>query len=177
VDTDSLIRFACVTTPGVDTGSVAFSYLQAVDATGLGVRVMPIGAMHFGMEPWSIVSNLFMTALKARFINVVAIEPGIPMGAPISTAQFGHAGGGAATVYEPPLALSALFTVGIPNVAILSGNTMPEGKEVDSLKHYTTVICPTKAGVKALSELGVKAVEISPNPDQLSRLFSGMTPV
>jgi len=177
VDTESLIRFACVTTPGVDTGNVAFPYLKAADGTGLGVRVMPIGAMHFGMEPWTQLSYLFVTALAARFINVVAIEPGLPMGAAVSTAQFGHARAGNEVAYEPDLALNALFTVGIPNVAILSGEKMPEGKEIEALKHYTEVICPTMEGSNALQELGIKNTPIPPDPDLLSRLFSGMKPV
>lgn len=176
MDTDSLIRFACVTTPGMDREGIAFPYLQAIEKTGLGVRVMPIGAMHFGMAPWNLVSHLFMTALKTRFINVVAIEPGTSLGTAISSAQFGHAGSGGQVAYQPPLALSGLFTVGIPNVAIMSGVTMPAGKEIDSLKHYTAVICVVASGVRDLGKLGIKAVSIPAESDSLSRLFSGMMP-
>lgn len=160
----------------MDREGIAFPYLQAIDGTGLGVRVMPIGAMHFGMTPWNLVSHLFMTALKTRFINVVAIEPGTSLGAPISSSQFGRAGSGEEAAYQPSLALSGLFTVGIPNVAIISGVTMPKDKEIDSLRHYTAVVCCTDSGVQDLGKLGVKAVKIPAESDQLSRLFSGMMP-
>ena len=156
---------------------MAFPYLKAIEGTGLGVRVMSIGAMHFGVEPWCGVSHLFMSALKARFINVVAIEPGLPMGASITTEQFGSQGSGDSTVYEPQLALSALFTVGVPNVAILSGKTMPGAKEIEALKQYDGVICPDEKGVIALDGLGVASTMIPPESDRLSNLFSAMTPV
>jgi hypothetical protein len=156
---------------------VAFPYLKAVEGTGLGVRVMPIGAMHFGMKPWDGVWHLFTEPLKARYINVVAIEPGLPMGAAITTAQFGSPGSDDNTVYEPQLALSGLFTVGVPNVAILSGNTMPGEKEIEALKRYDEVICPDEKGEAALYKVGVISAMIPPESDLLSHLFSAMTPV
>lgn len=181
MDIESLIRFACVTNPGA--AGIAFDYLQAVEGTKFGVRVMPIGAMHFGVEPWSKVSHLFISALKNRFINVVCVEPGTTLGDPFRATQLVMTPGGVvdttpgdATIYEPPLALSALLTVGIPNVAILSGDTLPEGKEADALKHYTAVVCPSEKGTLALDALGINAVMIPPESGVLKRLFSGMNP-
>ena len=177
METDSLIRFACVTIPSMDPEGIAFSYLKAIEGTGLGVRIMPIGVMHFGIPPWNAVPHLFLTALKTRYINVVCAEPGLRLGAAISAAQFSVPGNGDEAAYEPPTALSGLFTVGIPNVAILSGKTLPEGKELESLKHYTAVVCPGDEGAGALAKAGVRSVvRIPPESDQLSRLFSGMTP-
>jgi hypothetical protein len=184
----------------MDSAGIGFPYCEAMAATGLGVRIMPIGVMHFGIEPWNRVSHLFLTSLKTRFINVVCIEPGVPLGNPISTGQFsGKANEEAA--YEPPNAITGLFTVGekrqvswlqrvwhairggsgkaatsIPNVAILSGDILPEGKELEALKHYNVVICPTKEGSDALATVGLKTMVIGPDSDQLSRLFSGMMP-
>jgi hypothetical protein len=169
---DSLIRFACVTLPQMDTAGIAFDYCEAAAKTGLGVRIMPIGVMHFGIEPWNRVSNLFLTPLKTRFINVVCIEPGVN----IPTAQFGWDEGKDAA-YEAPLALTGLMTVGIPNVAIVSGLKLPEGKELEALKLYTEVICPTREGSDALQAVGVKSTPIPADPDLLSRLFSGMMPI
>lgn len=158
----------------MDSAGIAIPYLQAIEGTGLGVRVMSIGGMQFGVPPWDDVSHLFITALKNRFINVVCIEPGMPLGAVISASQF--SGANNAIAYEPPLALNGLLTVGIPNIAIISGSIPPAGKELESLKHYTAVICPTTEGTKEIVSLGIKAITIPPESDQLSRLFSGMNP-
>ena len=173
---DSLVRFACVTLPQMDTVNIAFDYCEAVADTGLGVRIMPIGVMHFGLEPWNRVSHLFLTALKTRYINMVCIEPGVPVGNNISVAQFGMRTD-EESAYEPPLALSGLMTVGVPNVAILSGLNMPEGKELEALKHYTAVVCPSEQGTEALKKVGVKSMTIPPDPDRISKLLSGMMPV
>ena len=180
-DSDAQIRFACMTRPGVL--NTAFIYLQAIEGTGLGVRVMPLGAVHFGIAPWNLVSHLFLTTLGTRFINVVAVEPGTMLGERFQATQLVMTPQGVvdttprgAGFYEPPLALCGLFTVGIPNVAILSGDVMPEGKEIDSLKHYTAVLCPHEEGSLALDKLGIPTVTIPPDADQLSLLFSGMNP-
>jgi hypothetical protein len=176
MESDSLIRFACVTMPSVDRGGITFPYLKAIEGTGLGVRIMPIGMARFDTAPWSGVSHLFLTALKTRYINVVCVEPGVMLGAAVSAAQFSAPGNGDAAAYDPPTAISGLFTVGIPNVAILSGKGMPEAKELESLKHYTAVVCPTPEGANALTNLGINTFTVEPESDQLSRLFSGMTP-
>jgi hypothetical protein len=175
MESDSLIRFACVTTPLMDTGGIAFSYLKAIEGTGLGVRIMAVGMARFDTPPWNQVSHLFITALKTRYINVVCVEPGVTLGGSVSAAQFSM-GNKDGAGYDPPLAISGLFTVGIPNVAILTGKVLPEGKELESLKHYDVVICPTGKETLDLDKLGIKALVLEPESDQLSKLFSGMTP-
>jgi hypothetical protein len=140
--------------------------------------------MHFGIEPWNRVSPLFLTTLKTRFINVVCVEPGTKLGERFQATRIVMTPQGPmndtpddAAVYEPPMAISGLYTVGIPNIAILSGKTMPDDKELETLKRYDTVICADIQASLALDKLGVKSAVISPEPDQLSRVFSGMTPV
>jgi len=161
----------------MDSEGLAFPYLEAVDKTGLGVRVMPIGVVPFGMHPWDKVPHVFMTALKMRFINVVCIPPGVALGATISTAQFGNSQGGDGVAYEPAMAIPGLYTVGVPNVAILEGTNIMVDKEIESLKVYDAVICPTGEGAQKLVSHGIKAVQIGPDPTLLARLFSGMNPI
>ena len=117
---EALIRYACVTSPGMDSDGLAFPYLEAILGTGLGVRLMPVGLVALWLPPWNQVPQVFVSALRTRFINVMCVPAGLSIGAPVSAAQFGNeAAEGAA--YEPPLAMHGLFTVGIPNVAIVSG--------------------------------------------------------
>jgi hypothetical protein len=183
VETPALIRFACVTVPSMDTGGITFPYLKAIEDTGLGVRIMPIGMARFDAPPWNQVPHLFTAALKERYINVVCVEPGVTLGAAVSTAQFGNPKAGDEEAYAPPTAISGLFTVGIPNIAILSGATLPEGKELEALGRYTAVVCPTTkesldldlALYQTLGPGATPTIIIPPDPDRLSSLFSGMT--
>jgi hypothetical protein len=161
----------------MDKEELAFSYLEAIIGTGLGVRVMPVGVVAMWLAPWNKVPQVFMSALKVRFINVVCVPAGITMGAAISVAQFGNESASQEQVaYEPPTAIHGLYTVGIPNVIIMSGEEELKPKDIEVLKLYSAVICPTSKGSKALGRRGVPAVTIPPESDQLSRLFSGMNP-
>lgn len=178
MENEALIRYACLTSPGMDTEGLAFPYLKALDETRLGVRVMPVGMVAMWLEPWNQLPHVFMSALKMRFINVVCVPPGVSLGMPISVAQFGNGSGTQeGAVYKPDMAISGLYTVGIPNVAVLAGTGALEHKEVESLKIYDAVVCPTTEGSAALEAQGIKAVTIPPEPGKLSRLFSGMNPI
>lgn len=159
----------------MDSEKLGFSYLKACLDTGLGVRVMPIGMVRFDIEPWCRVPHAFMPSLKADYINVVCAPPGIPMGAAVSATQFGNEQAKQeGAVYEPPTALSGLFTVGVANIAILTGKGEISPKELEALKLYESVVCPTEEGAEELAAQGVRAVSIPPESDQLSELFSGM---
>jgi len=156
----------------MDADGLAFPYLEAILGTGLGVRLMPVGLVALWLSPWNQVPEVFVSALRTRFINVLCVPAGLKVGATVSAAQFGNeAAKGAA--YEPPLAMQGLFTVGVPNVAIVRASEF-DPKEISTLKKCTAVVCPTKEDADALGICGVKAVVIPPESDQLSRLFSGM---
>lgn len=176
MEKEALIRYACVTSPGMDSDGLAWPYLEAAIATGLGVRVMPIGLAAMWLAPWNGVPQVFLSALKTRFINVVCVPAGLAMGAPVSAAQFGNAKASEEAAYKPPMALHGLFTVGIPNVAILPDAERLSQTELETLKLYTEVICPSSEGVTALKTQGVRAVEVPPDPRRLAKLFSGMNP-
>lgn len=178
---EAIIRYACVTIPGMDQEKISVAYLQALDETGLGVRLMPIGMVTAWSPPWNDYPHVFTSALKTRYINVVCVPPGVPLGAPVSPAQFGHGrstGQEQVAAYEPDSALVGLFTVGIPNVAIIAGESECTDKEVESLKHYNAVVCPTEKGTENMRALGVKnAICIPPDSLMLSRLLSGISQV
>jgi hypothetical protein len=160
----------------MDQEGLAFPYLEAAIGTGLGVRVMPVGLVAMWLAPWNKVPAVFMSALATRFINVVCVPAGITMGAPVSIAQFGRGEQGPAQgpAYEPLAALHGLFTVGIPNVAIVKDGKGLTPKELETLKIYTSVVCPTKKGAEELRTKGVRTMVVPPESDQLSSLFSGM---
>lgn len=155
---EALIRFCCVTDAQNDSEQIAFPYLEAIEGTGLGARVMPLGAMHFAVAPWSALGHLFISALRPRFINVVCVPPGLPL---------------------PPqgdqTALSGLFTLGIPNIAITTGAGPYTAKEAKMLKMYNRVIVPDGSEATELRTIGIPFEEIPPEAEPLSLLFSGIT--
>ncbi len=162
----------------MDQGNLAYPYLKAIDNTGLGVRIMPIGLALFDRAPWNGVPHVFMSALRTRYINVVCAPPGVRLGAAITAAQFAdNSQGGDKVVYEPDTMISGLLTVGIPNVAIVDGEGDFSEKELKALCLYDRVICPTPEGTTALCKQGVPSATVEPNPSKLSSLFSGITPV
>lgn len=179
MEKEALIRYLCVTLPGVDPSGIAFDYLKSIEATGLGVRVWSLGATNFGVKPWTEVSHLFLTPLGGRYINVVCAPPGLQLGSEASAATLsGDPRASHETVYKPDTALVACYTVGVTNVAILTlaaGRKLSE-KEIETLKLYNAVVCPDAETAAELAGHQITSMQIPPNQDQLLRLFSGMTP-
>jgi hypothetical protein len=180
----------------MDSKTHAFDYLRAIDELGLGVRVMPVGMARFDVPPWNEVSHTFVSPIGTDYINVVCVPSGVKLGAPVSMAQFGPGTepfssiGGQGNVYEPEGAIAGLYTVGVPNVAILVDKDFTPG-ELDALRLYDMVVCPSPELMIPLRQdpwwrrwtplrwvIKRKLVPMIPptDPDQLSRLFSGMTP-
>lgn len=157
----------------MDADGLAFPYLEAILGTGLGVRLMPVGMVALWLPPWNQVPQAFVSTLSTHFINVMCVPAGLKVGATVSAAQFGNEEAQGAA-YEPPLALHGLFTVGVPNVAIVPGDAGFDPKEIATLKKCTGVVCPTEEGAANLLSLGIQATVIPPESDQLSSLFSGM---
>lgn len=157
----ALVRYACVMR-SLDKEGVGVPYLRALDGSGVGVHVLPVGAIQFTVPPWDEFQHLFVTSLQDRFINVVCCPPGCPLPGRYLPTE------------KPPSAISGFFTVGVINVAICGpGDYSTE--EVEKLKLYNRVICPTEDVTKALEKRGVLARTIPPDPKKLSSLFSAMT--
>lgn len=186
---EASIRYACLTSPGMDAG-IAFRYLKAIDDTGLGVRIMPVGLALFDRLPWSEMPHVFTASISDPFINVVCVPLRVTLGAPASAEQFALpdedqdlaiAGDGLGEgSYEPETAIKGLHTDNVFNVAIVDG-TSPMGKaELTALSEedrfalccYSRVICSTPEGTTALCKRGVPAVTISPESDKLAKLFA-----
>lgn len=194
---EASIRYACITSPGMDSG-IAFPYLKAIDDTGLGVRIMPIGLALFDRLPWSEISHVFTTSISDPFINVVCVPLRVTLGAPVSAAKFvednledseaalapesmrieapGNVEGG----YEPETAIVGLHTDNVFNVIIVDGTT-PMGKaellvlgeeECLALCRYSRVICSTHEATTILCKHGVPAATIPPESDKLAKLFA-----
>lgn len=184
------IRFFCLVVPG---GGLGFDYLEALAKTSLGVVANPIGAAYFATAPWSTASHLFMPReLVKSYVNVVAAPPGYLMGRSLratdvkapprlpgageetrpfaaSAPQAGDPN--AELVYEPQTALSGLYTVGVPNIAITMPRPRPpEDHEVRALCQYDAVISPTSEDAAALRHLGITAFSVSPNAEPLEQI-------
>lgn len=169
---------------------IAFSYLKAIDATGLGVRIMPIGLALFDRPPWSEMPQVFTASISEPFINVVCVPLGVTLGAPVSAAKFVednledseaalapesmrievpvNVEGG----YVPETAIKGLHTDNVFNVAIVDGISPPSEEDAFALCRYSRVICPTHEGTTVLCKQGVPAATIPPESDKLAKLFA-----
>lgn len=170
------IRYACPTSPGMDKGGLAFQYLQILMETGLGVRIMPIGVALFDRAPWDEVPEVFTNALDTEYINVVCAPPGLTLGANISAAQFGNDKASEDPAYKPTTAIAGLYTIGVPNIAILDGKGDFEPEELEALKKYSKVMCSTLEGIQNLFEQGGVFASVIDEPKEILSLFSDMFP-
>ncbi len=180
---EARIRYACITSPGMELG-IAFSYLKAIDDTGLGVRIMPVGLALFDRLPWSEMPHVFTAPISKSFINVVCVPLGVTLGAPASAEQFALpdadrdlaiAGEGPGEgSYKPETAIKGLHTDNVFNVVIVDGvGVAPlDLAERVALCRYDRVICPTPEGTTALCRQGVPAATIPPESDKLAKLFA-----
>jgi hypothetical protein len=163
-------------------GSLGFDYLDAFDKTALGVLACPIGMAYFAAEPWSDVGRLFMGRPAARYVNVVCAPPNLLMGqrlrasdAPVlgsdGEVRAIPSGKTESIIYEPQTALAGLYTVGVPNVAITMARPRPpEDHEIRALAQYDAVLCPSSSGTEELQRLGVVAMHVPADAEQLKRL-------
>ena len=51
-----------------------------------------------------------------------------------------------------------------------------EEDELEALRRYDLVLCPSEAGAKVLSGLGVTSVWAPPEPEPLARLLAPLVP-
>lgn len=180
---------------------IAFSYLKAIDDTGLGVRIMPVGLALFDRLPWSEMPHVFTASISEPFINVVCVPLGVTLGVPVSAAKFTEGapekmrlgstweiGKGfcdalekeAEGSYEPETAIKGLHTDNVFNVVIVDG-TSPMGQaelnalseeDCNALCRYSRVICSTPEGTTVLCKQGVPSATIPPESDKLAKLFA-----
>ncbi len=114
-----------------------------------------------------------------RYANVVCAPPNFLMGTRIIKGRDGLSpdspGAEGEIAYEPATALSGLFTVGVPNIAITMPRPKPpEPSEIRALARYDAVISPTEADAEALRALGVPASCVPPEPDRLEAIVRGL---
>ena len=175
------VRFFClVLPPGHE--QTGYEYLDALDRSGKRVVACPIGMAYFTSAPWSGITRLFSGLTAPRFVNVVCAPPGLVMGARMRAADVKPPldPSGVAwrkelsqeVVYEPSTALSGLYTVGVPNVAITTLGTKPlESSEIRALAQYDAVFTPSGNDAEALRALGIHSMHIPPDPALLGRLM------
>jgi hypothetical protein len=175
---------------------LGFDYLEALSKTGLGVAACPIGPAYLNAEPWSKVTQLFTPHPVAKdYVNIVVAPPNLFMGMrlravdvtppshlpfpgeEIAPAVPQRIDPSSEVIYEPQTALSGLYTIGVPNIAVtLAWPKPPEDHEIRALAQYDAVFAPTAEDALALRALGVLAMHIPPDTDQLARILSWLLP-
>lgn len=129
-----------------------------MEQIGLGVHILPIGQTDPTQGPWEPYNHLFRTLLKPVFINVVCFPSGFLLPS-VTRAQ--------------ETAISGLFTVGVPNIAICESDFYLK-KEIAMLSLYQHVICPTPEKTEILSSQGIAAETIPPSFYDLEPLLRNL---
>ena len=182
-----LIRYFCVVGPRAPKAEqwwpdIAHDYAKMFAESGVGVRILPIGGSPFaarGYEHWNDLAEHFVGELDPlNYVNIVCAPPAFPTGRRVSARAFaptrvvGARGGEVSraalaegrkatdeVVYDPELALIALWTAGHSNVAITGTFPEPPGEEErEALRRYDLVIAPTRTDAVHLAALKVPAV-------------------
>ena len=154
-----MLRYFCVVGPtGLRIADLGYRYLCELVRARVRVRALPIGAAGvFGTERrWYELGEVFTRPMALPFMNVVCVSCGYMLGNKTSASTFASAealspelrqilgpmaGAKSADVdYEPHTALASLYTVGVKNVAIVTG--MPDEHERAVLEKYDLVIWP-----------------------------------
>lgn len=148
---EATIRFFCQCDPPGYRASnyitdASYDYLVALRQVGV-VRAIPIRGAELGHvdSRWHDIAQLFVTPMCEEYVNVVC----------------GHS-----------TDFVRYYTVGVSNIAIVPSSKTPSDKELAALRLYDEVICPVDQGARTLRTLGVKAVHMAAEPDQLGRLLS-----
>jgi hypothetical protein len=192
-----MLRYFCVVAPGA-AGDMGHAYLQALVATGIRVRALPIGgaAAMNAERRWYELGKLFTTPM-APFVNIVCAPPGLQLGTrtpmtamggtrdlvkqegrttdvmvfpPELRELLGPQKDASDIVYEPQTALAGLYTVGCKNVAIVYGGA-PDAVELEVLGNYDLVIVtdPDAAGFRASKgQISSTALYVPPDATQLA---------
>jgi hypothetical protein len=168
-------------------GEVPRRYLQALVDTGIPTLAIPIGGAFVGGLPpeWRALSGTFITDLEHPYVNIVCAPPGLLMGSPLRAsdmqlsaperaqlvsdglnvppAPVAQGAEADELIYVPQTALSGLYTVGVPNIAITDTRPKPpDAHEIRALAQYDRVCCHSQGDWKALTRLGVEALLVPP---------------
>lgn len=155
---------------------ISYKYVCALRLAGLEPRLVPIGGMQLGgmthvehdraWHHWKRMGDdgLFTRGLKARFVNIVCAPIGFELGGTLRMSDFGKppevpgrdpaAARDDEVIRKSSTALVGLWTADMINIAItgLPELALPSDEEVEALRRYTTVICPTMHDVNQLFE-------------------------
>jgi hypothetical protein len=182
------LRYFCMALPGAGR-SAGFEYLEALSQTGYGVKACAIGPAFLMSGPWPALMSLFTgpEQVAKRFVNIVCAAPGLLMGQALRAVDVKPpAGPGLPSVgsvsqntdeviYRPQTALSGLYTVGVPNVAITAAHPiLPDEHEVTALSKYDAILTITDEDARTLKHLGLLALYMPPEKDQLTRLMKSL---
>lgn len=176
-DAPRSIRFFCVVGPtGLVAADTGHAFLRALEDARLHVRALPIGpgGIFLVERKWYQLGVAFTRPMQLPYINIVCAKAGELMGTATPASTFAKAdalppelrellardgfvpGSKSADVeYTPTTVFSSLYTVGVPNVAIVIG--VPDGAELRVLGRYDLVIWP-----EATDEDTVRARHASP---------------
>lgn len=124
----------------------------------------------------------FLGAVGTPYVNVVDAPLGIMRGAVIPAGRFGIDKGAMKdeVVYRPEAAFVALYTVGVPNVAIVqmppAGQPLrPAPGEAEALARYQAIVVPDHASaLSLLVMIGKRDFHVIP-PADTDRLRDLMT--
>lgn len=181
-----MIRFYCRALPEVEP-QLGFDYLEALDKAGLEVRGCPLGPVFLGQPPWNKLGHLFQPVewKRGEFLNVVCAPPGFLLGQALTQKQIApdpriardREKATTDIVYQPEKAIRGLFVPECPNVAVIPPQAISlEEDEVEMLKSYRLVFCPSRVGAQVLFGLGISAAYAPPDPAVLKDLLMPLIP-
>jgi hypothetical protein len=174
------LRLHVLAVPGLGP-QLGFEVMVALRQAGLDLRVLSIGPAFLAYPPWRDHYELFQTELAERYVNIVCAPPGLFLGNPMRASEQHDRSKIQTTdrIYQPPTALSGLFTVGVPNIAItLPRPRPPDLQELAVLKTYDVVLCPDSAMTVELLELGLENADFAALDDMpavISRYVRALT--
>lgn len=141
------VRFFCrIENTLCALGQRSIAYFRALNRTSYTVRVVPVAATDVGApdSAWTEYAEALTVPVAAHFVNVVCgLHEDFPR----------------------------LYTVGVPNIAVVGGPRLPSTDEVHALAQYDAVICEYEHWAEPLRMLGVQAMVMPPDAKQLERLL------
>ncbi len=174
-----MVRFFCVVGPtGLPIADTGHAFLRALVDQHIKVRALPIGAAGgFVTERrWYLLGSAFTQMMSIPYVNVVCANANTPMGDRAAASTFSKSDDlppelkaalgpmadskSADVEYVPQTVFGGLFTVGVPNVAIVSD--LPSEAELYVLGRYDLVLATDSAVWDYLNKHGVVARYVTP---------------
>lgn len=164
---------------------LGFDYLEAIDQAGLEVRGCPLGPVFVAQQPWCRLSHLFLPSEPGPYLNMVCAPPSFVLGreltgvmvAPDLRIAKDRTKATTDVVYQPFKAITALYTAGVRNIAVVAPQSVSLAEdEVQALRRYDQVFCPSEPATRVLAALDIKAVHAPPEPEALAALLRPLVP-